>query len=235
MLLAFPLGVLAAHQFDDVPNSNIFHNDIDALVDYGVTSGCDANSYCPNAFVTRGQMAAFLNRLGALQAGKTPVVNADRVDGVQMVDLIPGGDPPLGMTIRGAWALNGAVLTWAGYSFGYELSQAPTPHFIPAGAASPAGCPGTATNPEADPGHLCVYEDADSVGGNPNFDCVFDPLGSTCSTANRRGFGISQSAGGGGAWFSGGTWAVTEPLTIIFPISDEPQPGDGRSPFGTSQ
>lgn len=76
MLLAFPLGVLAAHQFDDVPNGYLFHNDIDALVDSGVTSGCDADSYCPNQFVTRGQMAAFLNRLGALQAGKTPVANA---------------------------------------------------------------------------------------------------------------------------------------------------------------
>jgi hypothetical protein len=76
VLLAFPLGVLAAHQFDDVPNDYLFHNDIDALVDSGVTSGCDSNSYCPNQFVTRGQMAAFLNRLGALQAGKTPVANA---------------------------------------------------------------------------------------------------------------------------------------------------------------
>lgn len=76
MTLAFPLGVLASHQFDDVPNSHDFHADIDAIADAGVTQGCDANSYCPNDFVTRGQMAAFLNRLGALQAGKTPVVNA---------------------------------------------------------------------------------------------------------------------------------------------------------------
>jgi hypothetical protein len=83
--LAVPFGiVLASHQFTDVPNSNLFHNDIDALVDSHVTTGCATNPprYCPNNFVTRGQMAAFLNRLGALGPGTTPVVNADRLDGL---------------------------------------------------------------------------------------------------------------------------------------------------------
>lgn len=82
-LLALPMGVvLASHQFSDVPNSNAFHADVDALVDAGVTAGCASGKYCPKANVTREQMAAFLNRLGALAPGKTPVVNADRVDGL---------------------------------------------------------------------------------------------------------------------------------------------------------
>ena len=81
--IAFPLGVIASHRFSDVPTSNTFHADIDAIADVGVTTGCGVNLYCPKDFVTREQMAAFLNRLGALQAGKTPVVNADRVDGLQ--------------------------------------------------------------------------------------------------------------------------------------------------------
>lgn len=82
-LLTLPLGVaLASHQFSDVPNSNPFHGDIDALVDSGVTAGCGNGKYCPKASVTREQMAAFLNRLGALAPGKSPVVNADRVDGL---------------------------------------------------------------------------------------------------------------------------------------------------------
>jgi hypothetical protein len=45
-------------------------------VDSKVTSGCGGGNYCPTANVTREQMAAFLNRLGALGPGKTPVVNA---------------------------------------------------------------------------------------------------------------------------------------------------------------
>ena len=79
-LAAFPLGTAAIHQFTDVPDSNIYHNDIDALVDSGVTSGCGGGKYCPSAYVTREQMAAFLNRLGALAPEKTPVVNATTVD-----------------------------------------------------------------------------------------------------------------------------------------------------------
>ncbi len=85
--ISFPLGVIASHQFTDVPDSNTFHDDIDAIRDAGVTTGCATNLYCPKDFVTREQMAAFLNRLGALQAGKTPVVNADRVDGYQAGSL----------------------------------------------------------------------------------------------------------------------------------------------------
>jgi hypothetical protein len=84
MAVAFPLGVIASHQFSDVPNTNIYHADIDALADAGVTTGCgDGTTFCPSAFVTREQMAAFMNRLGALGAGKTPVVNATKLDGLE--------------------------------------------------------------------------------------------------------------------------------------------------------
>ena len=79
--LVFPLGVLASHGFTDVPTNSTFHDDIDAIADAGVTTGCAIGKYCPKDLVTREQMAAFLNRLGALGAGKTPVVNADKVDG----------------------------------------------------------------------------------------------------------------------------------------------------------
>jgi len=81
-LVAFPLGALASHQFSDVPDSNIYHADIDALADSGVTTGCGGGKFCPSAFVTREQMAAFMNRLGALGPGKVPVVNAAELDGL---------------------------------------------------------------------------------------------------------------------------------------------------------
>ncbi|MGH2380887.1 MAG: S-layer homology domain-containing protein [Candidatus Limnocylindria bacterium] len=88
LALALPAGVvLASHQFSDVPNSNAFHADIDALVDADVTAGCGSGKYCPTATVTREQMAAFMNRLGALAPGKTPAVNADRLDGLDSDDF----------------------------------------------------------------------------------------------------------------------------------------------------
>jgi hypothetical protein len=75
--VAFPLGVLAAISFSDVPPSHPFYNHIQAVAEAGVTTGCGGGKYCPDDNVTRGQMAAFMNRLGALGAGKTPVVNAN--------------------------------------------------------------------------------------------------------------------------------------------------------------
>ncbi len=90
-LAAFPLGVLASHDFPDVPDSNIFHADISALAASGVTTGCGGGNFCPSAFVTREQMAAFMNRLGALGAGKTPVVNAAKLDGLDSTAFLQAG------------------------------------------------------------------------------------------------------------------------------------------------
>jgi hypothetical protein len=46
-------------------DGNTFENDIDKLGTAGVTKGCNPpvnDKFCPNDFVTRGQMAAFLHR-----------------------------------------------------------------------------------------------------------------------------------------------------------------------------
>jgi len=103
LVLGIPLGVaLASHQFSDVPSSNPFHADIDALVDAGVTSGCGGGKYCPSAYVTREQMAAFLNRLGALAPGKTPVVNATKLDGIDSTGFMTHG-PVVTSIGGGAW------------------------------------------------------------------------------------------------------------------------------------
>ena len=47
--------------FSDTASSQ-FAADIEWLVDAGVTDGCSATRFCPNATVTRGQMASFLAR-----------------------------------------------------------------------------------------------------------------------------------------------------------------------------
>jgi hypothetical protein len=82
-LVAFPAGLVLAGgpQFNDVPESNPFRADINALARTGVTAGCGGGNFCPKDFVTREQMAAFMNRLGALDPGKMPVVNASRLGG----------------------------------------------------------------------------------------------------------------------------------------------------------
>ena len=63
VLLVLPAASWASHQFVDVPDDNIFHEDIGWLADAGVTRGCNPptnDQFCPDASVTRSQMAAFM-------------------------------------------------------------------------------------------------------------------------------------------------------------------------------
>ena len=50
--------------FNDVPTNHLFFQYIEALAKSGITTGCTATppQYCPDSFVTRGQMAVFLSR-----------------------------------------------------------------------------------------------------------------------------------------------------------------------------
>jgi hypothetical protein len=56
--------------FDDVPQSDPFHADIETLYRSAVSAGCGGGNYCPAAAVTRSQMAVFLLKAkhGALYA-----------------------------------------------------------------------------------------------------------------------------------------------------------------------
>ena len=46
--------------FGDVPGSNAFFQHVEALAASGITSGCGGGNYCPDASLTRAQMAVFL-------------------------------------------------------------------------------------------------------------------------------------------------------------------------------
>jgi hypothetical protein len=58
-------GVAAANVggFDDVPDDHTHAEGIQWLVDNGITSGCDADSFCPSQSVSRAQMATFMMKL----------------------------------------------------------------------------------------------------------------------------------------------------------------------------
>lgn len=60
--LAVPTAAYASHQFNDVADSNPFHDDIDALADAGITAGFGDGGFHPTAAVSRQSMAAFLHR-----------------------------------------------------------------------------------------------------------------------------------------------------------------------------
>ena len=50
-------------------NGSPHEADINALASSGITLGCGPSAFCPQAVVTRGQMAAFLHR--ALEPDQT--------------------------------------------------------------------------------------------------------------------------------------------------------------------
>lgn len=62
LMLALPVAVSATHIFSDVPTSSFFHNPVSRLYGARLTGGCGGGKFCPNAGVTRGEIAAFLNR-----------------------------------------------------------------------------------------------------------------------------------------------------------------------------
>ena len=93
LMLALPVAVSASHQFSDVPTSSTYHTTISRLVGAGLTGGCGGGKYCPNDPVTRGQMAAFLNRglgRGAQDVGVT--------DGDHWAVFLPSGEGFIAVT-----------------------------------------------------------------------------------------------------------------------------------------
>lgn len=89
--LIVPTAGWAADKFKDVPDSNIFHDDIAWLADAGVTKGCNPptnDEFCPGDNVRRETMAAFMRRLATNQ-----VVDAGRLQGYSAAQLISGGGP----------------------------------------------------------------------------------------------------------------------------------------------
>jgi hypothetical protein len=51
----------AVATFSDVPTSHPFFQHVEALARSGITSGCGSGNFCPDAPLTRGQMAVFLS------------------------------------------------------------------------------------------------------------------------------------------------------------------------------
>ena len=128
-----------------------------------------------------------------------------------------GGFPdalPSGKSVRGAYSAfdtKSAPDNFASdsISFGFVLPSAPTAHFVRAGGPADPACPGTASAPQAAPGHLCIYE-ADTRNAEVFFD---DPLtGATGGAVRAFGAEVGVRAGLADSDFgSRGSWAVTAP------------------------
>jgi len=62
----------AVATFNDVPTSHPFFQYVEALAASGITGGCGNGNYCPDAPLTRGQMAVFLSKALGLHFSGVP-------------------------------------------------------------------------------------------------------------------------------------------------------------------
>lgn len=130
----------------------------------------------------------------------------------------PGGPSfdtglPSGKTLRGVYSIqdmahNPNIFDTDSVTFAAALPSPPELHFVADGGVPPDECPGSVGQPDADPGHLCVYE-ADSTQRDAG-DVAFQ----YGDGRDRFGFGLSVLSAGDNVntlYQSNGGWAVTAP------------------------
>ncbi|WP_158647927.1 hypothetical protein [Nocardioides houyundeii] len=108
---------------------------------------------------------------------------------------------------RGTYFISGngaGSLVSDSISYGATLAVAPTAHYIRLGDPVPAGCSGSASAPNADPGHLCVFE-ANAVNVGPRYvtDTTFAP-----NTATPTGAYLYATVAAAGNGYYAGTWVL---------------------------
>jgi hypothetical protein len=84
--------------FPDVPDDHPFHDEVEWLAQVEVTGGFPDGTYRPNQPVTRGSMAAFMQRLFDVQEGLS-VVTGDNPAGTSSTTFTPLPDAELGIDV----------------------------------------------------------------------------------------------------------------------------------------
>lgn len=137
--------------------------------------------------------------------GATGAPGATGATGAVALEL-PSGKTETGVFFAESTATTSAELASASVSFAVALATAPTPTLVTAGTT--ANCQGSATDPAAAPGYLCVY-----VGASTNVATsgIYNPYGGNAGSASVYGAGIVIDSAGAGNFYADGTWAVTAP------------------------
>jgi len=140
----------------------------------------------------------------------TTVPDAATLGGQSPVQLRYTAPVPSGVTLQGSW---GYDTTSAGpgdyrafFSYGAEFGAALSPEF--AGTTTTTHCTGSADNPTALRGFVCLYLFPGASGGVSSFGALDVPFANT-----RFGSGVNLvvSSAVGADLFANGTWAATAP------------------------
>lgn len=127
---------------------------------------------------------------------------------------------------RGSYQLMGNVpaagtAAASGISWGATFPTAPTPHYIKVGDAVPAGCSGSSASPNADPGHLCVFESFENNAGANRSVCR-GGAPALCGASDPWGAGIYTYAAAAGGFSVYGTWAARPSGPVVNPPRTSP-------------
>jgi Collagen triple helix repeat (20 copies) len=123
---------------------------------------------------------------------------------------------PSEATLTGSWAVSspGAAptgdpakefhLAFDAISFPLRVVPAPEQHFLEEGAEPTEECPGNAENPDAAPGHVCIYAGGTVFNGlGPFYTSTLDPTNGVVIKFEPLDLTVRTQAFG--------TWAVTAP------------------------
>lgn len=91
-----PVAVIAAGGTFVDDDASEFESSIEWLAANGITSGCGEDTFCPEDNVTRGQMAAFMQRLATKKVvDAATAVTADSLGGISASELL--ANQPIGV------------------------------------------------------------------------------------------------------------------------------------------
>jgi hypothetical protein len=166
--------------------------------------------------VKNGSLRAVDFKAGQLPAGERGPQGLPGTQGLPGPQGAPGtpapvgGRLPAGKTVVGAFAVGSGTGAYPrdAISFGgYRIDPAPETTYVGAGQQAPPECAGgTAADPRAAPGNLCVY--AAVHGGTVEFQGIASPL--TDHQGEGAPFGaVVWMQCSGGPCFVEGSWAVT--------------------------
>jgi hypothetical protein len=120
----------------------------------------------------------------------------------------PSGPLPRGTTIRGVYDIDFVATTTFQFSseslsYGFQMASALSSTVVSPATTAPTQCAGgTAANPQAAPGNICLFSEN---SGNENFFGAFTP------PSSRFGSGIELESKNVGRAYDYGTWAATAP------------------------
>ena len=207
---------------DSVRSVDIRKNEVSGSdIRKGQVRGSDLrNNDISGADLRNGSVAGADIKPGTLTGGHLApnAIDGRSIANLGAGDFAPGQLPdpvpatlPSGKTLRGVYAAavtggqNDSSIARTPISFPIPLSAAPAVVYVASGTAPPPQCPGSANEPRAAAGTLCVYEAA--ATGTVSFVGVFDPVQGQNFRSTR--FGTVAFVNGQSGAAVRGTWAVT--------------------------